>query len=581
MSKAGLVSFILDLKLDRDGRVKIFEFGDLYLSGYSGYERLTRKSPLTESVFPFYEGLGLPVFQGGDLRAPGYQHPRAAASRLGIMPVTPRPDFNPEVLGSHAALVTHASFTKEDERKALKEPPYDQVIATNVNGLVNACSIDKGIMTAFAQRFAPDLFPKQKIYPVNYGQVKAGRILDDFRDSELIVLKNTWEAQADGVDIIRRSRLNLAFNLCSSDAYLFWLTKPSLKADEVCVVQEYVPGTLIKATNENGREGEYDPTMRVILTAWHDNGKTYVKCHDAYYKIPSNPADSKVKRRNSISKVHDDKGPKSAFVPDDHKAAVFAQLEERLPAMMHGLFTVPAHQFAKEFMDSDDPALRRIGVEIATNRQYFDRPEGTSEYPADLADRLFALREESRRVRDIIGYRRSVMQELPDGAQQALTKRAEAADYDGDTRSLSSIARLAFSGFVFLAAAGAAISMAGSKNVSEVDRLFSDDQYKGTVIKGLSNLRFASWHDAIVPQNVIDAKAKAAGYELCQSEPMVSEAESLFNAFVMAKQNPQEKFAKVDLSKNAQVIKDGMVLSDNVAINTLIYGTKCPPKPER
>lgn len=574
MSKAALVSFIIDLKLDRNGAVKILEFGDLYLSGYSGYERLTGKSPLTEKVFPFYDTLGLPVFQDGQIRDRGYRHPRSLEERLGILPVMPQPNFRPEALGSHAAILLHSAFAGEKTRRALKAPPYDQVIATNVNALINGCFEDKAFLAAFGQRFSPDLFPKQKIYPVNAkGRIDVRRVLEDFRGADIVVLKNTWEAQADGVDLVRLSALNMAFNLNAGNLYLRRLKKPDLTRDDVCVVQEYVPGTLITARNENGREGSYDPTMRVILTAWHDEGQTHIKCHDAYYKIPSVPADEKVKRKNTISRVHDDNGPKSDFVPDDQKASVFSQLEGRLPALMHGLFTTPSHEFAREFMDGDDEALSRIGFAIAANDRYFDRPDGQQEYPGDLADKIFAMRDQSKQIRDMIEFDRKG----PEGLSEALAERAKQCGYHVEPRFYS-YKFPAACGLVLAACFGMLAWPDKDANLQEAEGIFGED-FKGAFIHGLPNLRIKEFSHSVGLEEAIQGKARAAGYGVCESGRWPNEAQRLFPAFVLAMQNPAGQYVKLNFHKAERVERNGEVLSEEIVTDTVIYGTACP-KPD-
>lgn len=580
MSKAALVSFIIDLKLDREGKVKILEFGDLYLSGYSGYTRLTGRSPLKEKVFPFYEEFGLPVFQSGDIRDHDYVHPGALTDKLGILPLSPGSNFRPQSLQSHAAILSHSEFADERTRRALQTPPYDQVIATNVNGLINGCFLDKAFLAAFGQRFAPDLFPKQKIYPVGArGRVDIGSILADFPDSKIVVLKNTWEAQADGVDIVRRSRLNLAFNLQAGNTYLRLFKKPDLKHDDVCVVQDFVPGTLIPATNAYGAEGQYDPTMRVILSAWHDEGQTRIRCHDAYYKVPSAPARETAGRKTAISKVHDDTGPQSALVPDDHKAAVFAQLETGLPALMHGLFSTPSHQFAREFLDSEDEALRRIGRHIATNALYFDRPETEEAYPADVAERVFAMRDKTKSVFSALKHRN-----IPEGLPQTLYALAE---NEGENPGMPR--RFSLGKAALLAAAGLVAGMlyvGGEDESARLEaalKLFAED-YRGPSLAELPNLRIAGFSQPHYPDfgrlaAAIGERAQAQGYELCHSGRWSNPAQRLFPAFTLAMQNPDHRYLKVDFERTERLEKDGMVISEESVVDTAIYGTACPGNP--
>ncbi len=243
MSKAALVSFSIDLKLTPDGQVKILEFGDMYRSGYSGYVRLAdkmtdgllEKCPVRKTVFPFYDGFGPPVYQnGGPLE---YWHPGSLACRMGILPLAPRPDFNAENLASHAAILTHPRLSREEERQALRKPPFNQVLATNVNSLVNACCEDKAILAAFAQKFAPGLFPKQKVYPVGrWGGVDIARILADFRDSAILVFKNTMGARAEGVNLVRRSRLNLAFNAPPPGIFISTCSKEAVSGANLAAI---------------------------------------------------------------------------------------------------------------------------------------------------------------------------------------------------------------------------------------------------------------------------------------------------------------------------------------------------------
>lgn len=582
MSKAALTSFIIDLKLTPDHEVKILEMGALYHSGFTGYIRLTGKSPVTEKVFPFYETFGIPVVQGGAELPDGYRYKKNLADTSGFVTLSNGGAFKPDILASHGAILTHPYFSTEEQRKALNQEGVNQVIATHANGPINACFSHKAVLAAFGNLYAPDLFPKQKIYPVrHFGRIDTKTILTDFNDTKTIVLKTPQDTRAEGVDLLDRGSLSLAFNARVADLYLKLFKKPTLRRNHCCVVQSYVRGKSVTAEDKQGNTHAYEPTMRVIATAWHDKGQTFVKCHDAYYKLPAKPEKAGLNRGNSISKVHDSIGPQSAFVPDEDKAVTFSRLEQDLPDLFHPLFTTPSHVLTGTLLQSSDEGDRHAGAALALHSVYFDRPADSPDYPDDIADHVYALVAQKR---EIIW---PLWAEPPDGLKEALDVRAR-NDGVASRRQISKTGiAIAFALGTVASAIGTAIwpTYSGvvpggfNQNAKTAGSLFGDPPSKeARFVDEAKNLRIFNFNENAVKLSYIIAAAKVEsrenGYKACIETKSQSEAYSLYQALDLALHAPQEKF--VSITYNFVSITYNYDSAPSADPKTVIYGTACP-----
>ncbi len=585
MSKAALTSFCVDLKLTPDGAVKILEFGDLYMSAYSGYRRLTDKSILKEAVFPFYGQWGVPVYQDdeGINRESDYAYEKGLSYYMRMLPLavdSARP-FDPGRIEAHSCILLSPGFSTETQRRKLQQPPFDRAIVTNSNPLLNACFDDKATTAAFAALYAPQLFPAQKLYPVEKkGQIDVAALLSDFAGHDTVVIKNARGANADGVGLLRLQGLRRAFALHAAGGYLKYMTKPSFSAGDLCIVEDYVKGKTIRAENARGEEGEYDPTMRVVLTVWHDNGRTHVKCHDAYYKVPAQPVGREtgavLRRGSRISKISNDRGPKSTFVPDEDKALVFRQLEDGLPAMLGPLITTPSHVFVRRFLNSDDEALRRVGFALAIDKDYFDRPADSDEYPADIAAGLFGMRD-----------RMPLFDRLfwPLGASYApeglgtLVRRfaAESGTRVSSGQGKAALAFVsimaAFIGGLVWAASWYDNWAGGHRAETRLNTVFSAEARHVETVRGVDNLRLAFFdterHFNAGIQDRVAAQAAAEGYELCARWDGAVADKGRYHAIRAAVNHNDISFALVNIGEGDD--GDAALLSES-----RLYALSCP-----
>ncbi|GEM_PF-2699202 len=336
-------------------------------------------------------------------------------------------------------------------------------------------------------------------------------------------------------------------------------------------MQDYVPGKTINLKDALEREAAYEPTMRVLVTAWHDGGKTRVKCHAAYYKVPNEPADGKIKRESTVSAVHG-KGPQSAVVPDDDRTTVFTQLEQGLPALMRELFTTPSHEFAREFLSSGDEGLERVGLAVATSQEYFDRPEDKLEYPADIADLVFGFRRKSEKVQAILARKNL---DAPALLYRELTIRAGELNRGVKQNIVMKACSVAIGIGMIFSSFGMIDYFTQEGIEGKADRLFDD---RTAVFQGLKNLRIASFSEGLNDIAGINAaiagKALAHGYGICDAGRWETEAESLVPALELAIRNPDETFLKVDFNKT-ETTPPPFIEYKNVT-DTIIYGTACP-----
>jgi len=73
--------------------------------------------------------------------------------------------------------------------------------------LLRSICNNKNSMGAFVTRFAPELFPKQKVYAFGNNEYSAGTILEDFPDTQAFVFKEPEKFSGSGVFIISREEL--------------------------------------------------------------------------------------------------------------------------------------------------------------------------------------------------------------------------------------------------------------------------------------------------------------------------------------------------------------------------------------
>lgn len=369
MSKAAITHFAIDLKSLPDGDLRILELVELdggdrsLMAGLSGMQldHAEAQAWVQDHVYGHAEQLGLPVY---GLSGYGYPARNPTSAHLGMLQIDWNKPFDPEDLSTYACLLVHAYTLNSTQKKYLKNDLQERVLVTNQNILCQQAYTNKACFYALAQGAVPDLLPRQHIYAVRDGKVDAARILDDFAGHAHLVLKQPENFGGMGVDIRPASALRRGFLRAGAEGAQSLRLKFPLKAQNLLVVQEVVAGKPVAAKNQAGREGLYDPAIRVVASAWHSKGQTFVKCHGAYYKFPGKPLEESHSRRSLVSNVHG-KGPRGGVVDDQEKSHIYAQIESRLPPLFDKLLCADPVQVARDIFENPDPAMRMVGAHLA------------------------------------------------------------------------------------------------------------------------------------------------------------------------------------------------------------------------
>ncbi len=353
-----------------DGRVKILELGRAFFdSKYKGYESLhDGQSPIERHVMALIRQCDLqPCQNWWECKGEGY--PVYGDSLMGL-PKTDR-ELSGQQLGDisnydYAYLTAGVSKTLEGISDTAP------VVVLDSNPVFRAVCGDKGHLAGLLAPNAPDLFPKQAVYPAHDEQpyIDPARIAMDFGDSNEVVVKAPRLQNGQGVTILDILNLQAAFARQAFWNYtpFAWLRADPfacLKGADYAVVQERVPGMPV-----DYRGKPYDATMRAIGTVMHNCDRTEIVWHDVYYKLPQASLSARPTNKNVISDV--DEGG-SCDVPEEHRRIVFDALARLEPAI-HPFFCVAPAEIAGEYMDSADPHKALAGLRLALDEKAMGQP---------------------------------------------------------------------------------------------------------------------------------------------------------------------------------------------------------------
>lgn len=422
--KAAIESFIVDLKITPEGDVKILELGDFQRSGLSGYKRMTGKDLAQETVYPFIQSLGADLYQN----TPIY-HPLKDGEKglLGIVPLDlSQPPTDPADISTYGAVILSLDLSTQMQRQFLEEDCQGRILFSNQNRLAYATYCHKAAFYALAADIEEmgDLLPKQHLYALKGQKVDVGRILEDFDGHSHIVLKQPQNAQALGVDIQSTDGIISRYLAQGAPSMARLKTKFKKRHDSILIAQEVIDGQHLPIVAKDGTVKEYDPVIRVVATAYRTKGKVQIEFHDAYYKIPNSPVNSRDKSKSLISDVK--KGPQSPVMDDSIKANIFAQLRSGLVPFYTKVLSTDPVDLVRTWLCSDDAVYRHLATDIATHEIYFDyHQSGLEEYPKDIAATLYARRKEEKRTKTLISVSEGYTCHADEGLQTYIRDRAE------------------------------------------------------------------------------------------------------------------------------------------------------------
>lgn len=389
-----LTSFIVDLKLREDGAIKILEF---CASGQSGFEGYTEVTPHPQFGFfgldmmrghiePFMrEQFGIPL---RDEREKQW---------LCHADTTCPEHFDPEDFKTYSFI--HYPDHEITNHNRREQAEYPHIAMVDVHGGLAAHYKNKAILAANLEKVLGDAAPSQGVFLAKYSPQLAADIRKKVGEADDYVIKPVNAARGAGVVIVKDEQL---------DETLQQLLSRSLSEDDdgrktywknyvapVFVVQKRERSKLIEKDGKH-----YDGTMRVVMTAWQEDGETKLKIHDAYWKLPkvavgesgqdaisySTPVSTSAYFETSSRELGH-----AAAVSQQDKDQVFGQLEKVIPAVVTKMAAKDYEPLMENLLLSRDPVKAACGVMMATDStlvNYMDEENHIQPLPKRVTNRI-------------------------------------------------------------------------------------------------------------------------------------------------------------------------------------------------
>ena len=351
--KPAVLSATIDLKLRPDGRIAIFEFNDLWNSGFEGFRRVTGKSMRYDIVQPAYEKIAAQwVAEGRPFR----EIENAADSRA-------EPLFH--MARAHAF------------------PWPESVHANDDPGFRALCTYKEYLDFSLGESIAR-YFPLTEVVSMESAadpDAMARRLAGKFGEGPLIV-KPLDSCQGKGIEVVPAAEAPARLAALAAQ----YFGRSDAAGDDPwarnlhpnLIVQECIRGVPVPA--ESGLL--YDGTMRVAFTAVIDplkEGPPEIHFHGAYWKLPPKDISAGEARDAVVSlpptalKEHANAAfagaPVSAAVSGEHRQAVEAQLRDCLAALLPRAVAGP-QAFSDRvlaMLDAGESWVRMLGTRLATD----------------------------------------------------------------------------------------------------------------------------------------------------------------------------------------------------------------------
>lgn len=349
-----LIESSIDLKLTPDGKVKIIETNDMYMSGFEGFKRAYGMEMREGLVIPHHKKLS-------EILASKYGHEIKV-----LYPVDahePLPYMVQAVMGQTQAVYTSATLgwkavnTRKDYLHLTTPAEWEDIYP-------------RTIVVPRSAKMTPKAL-EQRMQAL----LQDGQTLDDTN----FIMKPCNDSIGRGVELVDGKEILAELHQAtswSSPAGSYWAEH----IDPNIVVQECIRSKPVQA--DNGKF--YDGTMRIAFTAMlSPDRKTVedIQFFRPYWKLPANSIDDTSDARNSVvsfppsslkSEKYKDRAdeiPVSARVGFNDQWEVEKQLRPYLEAILPQ-YAVPAEEFAAQmqsFARSQDDAKRGIALDLSTS----------------------------------------------------------------------------------------------------------------------------------------------------------------------------------------------------------------------
>lgn len=303
----------IDLKINEKGEVKILEFEAAHHAGCEGYRAVTGKDMMEDVVYPWMEEFfDVPVWRPDaeeffSRKSWDYMrnHPETLSDKdkLDTIIVSPsRYYIQPWMIrhnlchGMSVPIVSaNSGFLQLTANKSYMDYAAD---------MAELARHDEDVPDGSDYKPAKDgvfsLFPDTSPCPRDYNSFFYDKMLDEFKkEHKQYVIKLANESQHHGLILANRENLDSIMYQISEREDKIKGRAPKLPQEwrennaPLYSIQEKVKSRPIE---KNGKQ--YDGTMRVFATIWHEpigrEGSTvelepHIEVHDGYWKLPPNP----------------------------------------------------------------------------------------------------------------------------------------------------------------------------------------------------------------------------------------------------------------------------------------------------
>lgn len=415
MVNTSISTFIIDLKYTPDKRVQILEFGRAFFeSNISGFSKAVnaRKNAIKDVIGPFYNSLGMPVYQflNTRLMRDYVEPPEIKATILKFDRDIPLSDLKiarAQELAQARGLVIAEKTLDRDLGSYIPAEAQPSIILDD-NDLLRFCMLDKAALACIIGSYAPGIFPPSQILirnpddNIDWPSFKPnGRA---WRHG--YVLKRPQGAVGQQVKVVPR----LIFNV-------FRLNRAAnqrlMQKDFLMVAQPLIYGHKAKLLPTGPL---YDPTIRTVATAIHDHGKTSLHFHDvAYYKFPLLSA----KFRPLPGALKSIFLQETRLVEDEVKHDIWHQLAEGLKPALHRVLSCNPNNILAEMLEDNNDISGIIALRLLADDENFNSQNPEDFMGLEKEIRKFVSRSkkysaigQSKFLKDVYGRRTEPLQAI-------------------------------------------------------------------------------------------------------------------------------------------------------------------------
>jgi len=360
------VSLAADLKLTEDG-IKILEMCPVNYAGFEGFRRLYGKDMQNDIIYPYLRRkLKTRVFKDFLVACDAYSHFLSTlAWRL---------------LGIYTGIVVwQFSSSEEMVNNILFRFPSLIILNDRIKDQLD----NKAVMLDIFEGHE-DLLPKTLVYPAAYVSGMTEEILSQLK-TDSVVIKPLTQNRGEGAIVLKREELdevlrkvfgqprkNIGWRYYDEsfkrrfadrqEPIAFWVDARQFLTsyESAFIVQERIASLPIDVDGK-----KYDGTIRVAFTIVQHRGKTNIKFHGGYWKLPVHSFDEGTLHSQTISHI-DANGDRvcSARVNREDMKLVRDAFHPILPEITRKIRDLGSEALLRRYLFSEDKIEVLIGLQL-------------------------------------------------------------------------------------------------------------------------------------------------------------------------------------------------------------------------